>query len=614
MQSYFVEIAAVQLAAALLEEESVKRFPQYAYAGALERFDTLQAFGIRQTEGIDDMKAKAAAFRFGQRCARIMRIERIDTGISSQRAVMNGMFFSEPDVNIDPPMLRQLMRAFLRRAQLQTHTAKPGYEDINIWLERYYMLDSQLNDFLDALCAPLTADEQPKLFFDREDPLISMALQGEALKGKNADELVGTCIFSHLLARICRKVDFSTPLEKKAYRIHPDFPKRKEVAGTELESVIREKMLHVDGIAGPLTITSIEMRICKGFCLLITKTAEGVEGISIAGENWRYFYPILEKKIAPFVVGTDARNIEDTLEAVYVRDLNYKIQGLAYWCCISWLEASVLDILGKAKGVPIGQLFGPRVHNEVEYYCASGNRGTTPQEEIEILAERVAQLGVKAVKFKIGGRMSWGDDSIPGRSEELIVQARKYFGWNMIIHADGNGSFAPKQAIEYGKMLQDINAYFYEEPCRFDYLWKTKEVADAVDIPLAFGEQETSLRRFRWLIENNAAQVLQPDIQYLGGFIRAAKVAKMARLAGIPVTPHVSGGIQYAHVLMLASFTENMGHYQELKTGYQETKDFFTTDLVLRNGRMNIPEGEGLGMAFDKSFLESGQRVFKITE
>ena len=123
MQSYFVEIAAVQLAAALLEEESVKRFPQYAYAGALERFDTLQAFGIRQTEGIDDMKAKAAAFRFGQRCARIMRIERIDTGISSQRAVMNGMFFSEPDVNIDPPMLRQLMRAFLRRAQLQTHTA-----------------------------------------------------------------------------------------------------------------------------------------------------------------------------------------------------------------------------------------------------------------------------------------------------------------------------------------------------------------------------------------------------------------------------------------------------------------------------------------------------------
>ena len=88
----------------------------------------------------------------------------------------------------------------------------------------------------------------------------------------------------------------------------------------------------------------------------------------------------------------------------------------------------------------------------------------------------------------------------------------------------------------------------------------------------------------------------------------------MARLAGIPVTPHVSGGIQYAHVLMLASFTENMGHYQELKTGYQETKDFFTTDLVLRNGRMNIPEGEGLGMAFGKSFLESGQRVFKITK
>lgn len=616
MQSYFVEIAAVRLAAVLMDQKNALRFPQYAFMGAIKRYGSLQAYGIVQTEGIDDLCEKADAFRFGQHCVRIMRIQHVKTGIDEQCAVLAGLFYSDTEPK-EPEKVKQTIRALIRRAQLQTHTAKPGYEDINSWLEKYYVLSTQLPAFLDKASKKLSDPEfmkEKETFFSRTDPLIKKALDEEALNGENLEKVICTCTFGKLLRGICRKVDLTTPVVPKPYRIHPDFPERKEVTSEALEAVIHEKILHTEEIPGPIIIRSIEMRLCHGFCLLIVRTDAGIDGVSIAGDNWKYFYPILEKKMVPLLIGTDARDIEENLEKIYVRDLNYKIQGLAYWCCNSWIEASILDILGKAKSVPLGQLFGPRVRNEVEYYCASGNRGTAPLEEIEILAERIAEVGVRAIKFKIGGRMSWGKDSIPGRSEELIVLARRYFGDEMIIHADGNGSFGPEQAIKYGHLLQDINAYFYEEPCRFDYLWETKEVADAVEIPLAFGEQETSLRRFRWLIENNAAQVLQPDVQYLGGFIRTAKVAKMARLAGIPITAHISGGIQYANVLHLASFTENMGRYQELKVGYQETKDFFTTKLVLKDGKMNIPEGVGFGMVFEKNFIKNGQTIFIIED
>ncbi len=398
------------------------------------------------------------------------------------------------------------------------------------------------------------------------------------------------------------------------YKPHSDFPKRKAVTGAELEAIIQSKVVKTRGIPGPIIIQSIEMLQKGRFCYVRTRTKCGLEGISIASENWKYFYPILQHKLSPYFIGSDAREIEDTFQYAYVRDLNYKIQGLAFWCAWSWLEASILDILGKAAGKFIGELFGPRVNEEVHYYCASGNRGNSPQEEIEILERRINQVGAKAVKFKVGGRMSNDSDSVIGRSEGLIFLARKYFGEEMIIHADGNGSYSPKVAIEYGKMLEDINAYFYEEPCPFDYIWETKEVADALDIPLAFGEQETSLRRFRWLIENDACQVVQPDVQYGGGFINACKVARMADAAGMVVTPHISGGIQYAHVLMLASFTPNMGKYQELKTGYDETKDFFTTNLILKDGKMNIPGGLGLGMAFDKNHFQGADSIFKCTE
>jgi L-alanine-DL-glutamate epimerase-like enolase superfamily enzyme len=394
------------------------------------------------------------------------------------------------------------------------------------------------------------------------------------------------------------------------YKIHSDFPQRKPCTGEQLDAIINSHLVMTSDIPNPLVIDSIRMLVRGDFCYVITRTDSGIEGISIASGNWKVFYPILEQKIAPYFIGTDARDLESTLDFIYVQDLNYKIQGLAYWCCVSWIEASILDILGKAAGKPIGGLFGPRCHDMVDFYCASGNRGTTPEEEIEILARRIAPIGVKAIKFKVGGRMSNDADSMKGRSEGLIFKARKFFGDDMIIHADGNGSYSPKVAIEYGKMLEEINAYFYEEPCPFDHLWETKEVADAVTIPLAFGEQETSLRRFRWLIENDAAQVLQPDIQYNGGFIRTAKVARMADLAGIPVTLHISGGVHYAYVLMLASFTPNMGKYQEMKNGYPETKDFFTTNLVLKDGAMNIPTGVGLGMAFDRNHFDRATTIF----
>src|SRR5262249_34511408 len=148
---------------------------------------------------------------------------------------------------------------------------------------------------------------------------------------------------------------------------------------------------------------------------------------------------------------------------------------------------------------PIGDLLGGVIRNDVPIYVASGNRGTTPEEEVAILQGRMAETGAKAVKFKVGGRMSKNADSIQGRSENLIALTRKLLGDDISIHADGNGSYDPPVAIEYGKMLEDIDAFFYEEPCPFEHLEDTKAVSDGLNIPLALGEQETSMRRFCWI-------------------------------------------------------------------------------------------------------------------
>jgi L-alanine-DL-glutamate epimerase-like enolase superfamily enzyme len=256
-------------------------------------------------------------------------------------------------------------------------------------------------------------------------------------------------------------------------------------------------------------------------------------------------------------------------------------------------------------------LLGGVIRNDVPIYVASGNRGTTPQEEIEVLQMKVADTGAKAIKFKVGGRMSKNADSMEGRSENLIYLARETFGEEMSIHADGNGSYDPPMAIEYGKMLEEIGAFFYEEPCPFEHLEDTKEVADALAVPLAFGEQETSMRRFRWIIANDAAQVVQPDLQYNGGFIRNTRIARMAALKGIPVTPHISSGYGYIYVLHFASYIPNIGKFQENKAGVKETGYLFTPQVTVKDGVIQAPVGPGLGMddAAVNSVLRKAYRV-----
>ncbi len=351
---------------------------------------------------------------------------------------------------------------------------------------------------------------------------------------------------------------------------------------------------------------------CEGALIVRTTSKCGLVGICVSNKRLEYSYPILEKLIAPYFIGKDARKIETLIDEIYVYKSNYKLAGLPYYIALGSLELSILDLLAKAEHIPLGRLFGERKKDDVNIYIASGNRGTTADEELEILAERVAQTGARAVKFKIGGRMSHNQDSMEGRSEQLIYKARDFFGSEMVIHADGNGSYDLETAVRYGRMLEDINAYFYEEPCPFDDLEGTRKTADRLDIPLAFGEQETSLRRFMWLIENHGADVLQPDILYNGGMIRTARVARMAEHAGMTVTPHVSDGFGFVYIMHLASFAANIGMYQESKEGFEQANDLMDGCLYLKDGRINIPAVAGAGVNCEHSLIRGAETCFCI--
>lgn len=86
-------------------------------------------------------------------------------------------------------------------------------------------------------------------------------------------------------------------------------------------------------------------------------------------------------------------------------------------------------------------------------------------------------------------------------------------------------------------MLEQYGVCHYEEPCPYPQLEWTKQVADALELPVTGGEQDTDLAQFQRMISMHAVDIVQPDICYIGGLSRALKVARMAEAAGMTCTP-----------------------------------------------------------------------------
>jgi L-alanine-DL-glutamate epimerase-like enolase superfamily enzyme len=340
------------------------------------------------------------------------------------------------------------------------------------------------------------------------------------------------------------------------------------------------------------------------------RSKDGAEGVALTNPpRAQYLDHVFQQLIAPFFIGKDARNLDRLLRDLYRWQSNYKMYGIGLWSPQAWAEFAILDMLGRIAKKPIGAMLGDIVRQEVPFYIASGRRDTTPEQEIEYLRKLLAESGAKALKFRVGGRMSEDEDAMPGRTEKLIPLVRKSFGDAMDIHADANSSYGVAEAIRVGHMLEDIKVVHYEEPCEFDHFDEIKAVADALTVPVACGEQEFSQWRFRWMIANRGADVVQPDLYYYGGLIRSTKVARMAAAAGLPIALHLSGGFGFVYMLHFASCTPNLARYQEYKLGTEKYGKWFDPAIRIRDGKITVPTGPGVGISDVAGLLKGAVEV-----
>jgi L-alanine-DL-glutamate epimerase-like enolase superfamily enzyme len=372
----------------------------------------------------------------------------------------------------------------------------------------------------------------------------------------------------------------------------------------EFDVAAARPVLDLKGINDPVIIESIELLHKNDEYFLRVRSKDGVEGISVDNGRADMLHPILNRLVAPYFIGKDARDLEELLFGVYRERDNYKYQGLALWCPVAMVEFAILDLLGRMAGRSIGALLGGVIRKNMPFYVASGRRDTTPQQEVDYLKRLIDDTGAKSVKYRVGGRMSRNKDASPGRTEQLIPLSRQALGDDIAIHADSNSSYDAAHAIPVGRMLEDIDAVYFEEPCPFDDFDETKKVTDALSIPIALGEQEFSHARFKAMIRHGVADITQPDLFYYGGLIRSIRVSRMADLRNLPTTVHLSGGFGFVYSLHFAAAVQNIGPWQEYKQGVETYGKWFDPPLRIVDGAITIPEGSGVGIAEPKEVLK----------
>jgi L-alanine-DL-glutamate epimerase-like enolase superfamily enzyme len=383
-------------------------------------------------------------------------------------------------------------------------------------------------------------------------------------------------------------------------------PSMEDLARAAARPVLRRDRLRDT----PVIIRSMELLKLDTEYYVRVRSADGAEGVSVCNPpRADYLDRIFKNLVAPAFLKKDARDLEALLWEAYRHGDNYKLYGIALWSPLAWAELAVLDMLGRISGRSIGQLLGDVRREQIAVYVASGRRDTTPPQEIEYLQSLVEKSRAKALKIRLGGRMSRNADAMPGRTATLIPLVRKTFGDAFALHGDSNSSYDPAHAIPVGRMLEESNYVYYEEPCEFDALEDNKKVRDALSIPVALGEQEYSEWRFRWSIANRVCDIVQPDLFYYGGLIRSLRVARMAELAKMPTTVHISGGFGFVYMLHFASVAADIGQYQEYKLGIEKYGAWFDRSITVKNGMMDVPTGPGVGIKDPAALLKDAKPV-----
>ncbi|HTI01177.1 MAG TPA: galactonate dehydratase [Acidisoma sp.] len=364
----------------------------------------------------------------------------------------------------------------------------------------------------------------------------------------------------------------------------------------------------------PMTIERIEtFAVPPRWLFVRVETKEGAVGWGEAsleghGEAVEGAFVSLRERF----IGHDAAEIEEIWQIGY-RGGFYR-GGPVLMSALSGLDQALWDLKGRALGVPVWQLLGGRVRDQVECYAWIG--GDRPDEVGEAALARKAQ-GFRAVKMNATSELNWL--SSPRDLDGVVARAAAVKAKGLDIGIDFHGRVHKPMARRLAKRLAEIEPLFIEEPLLSENIEGLEQLSRMTTIPIALGERLYTRWDFKPFLERGIVDIIQPDLAHAGGISEVRRIAAMAEAYDVALAPHCPlGPIAFASCLQIASTTPNfvieemsLGiHYN---TGGHDLMTYLADKSVfaLTDGFVQVPPGPGLGIDLDETLIRELARDFK---
>jgi len=200
---------------------------------------------------------------------------------------------------------------------------------------------------------------------------------------------------------------------------------------------------------------------------------------------------------------------------------------------------------------------------------------------------------------------------------------RQAVGDGMTIMVDANqaqssGNWQPgvrwdyRRALETARELQDLGCYWLEEPLPRYAFTDLARLNDAVELPIAGGENNRGVHEFLQMLREAVYDILQPESMVSGGVTELRKIGVLAEAFGKQVAPHHGGrGLgTIAHLHLVATWPH--APYLELLHdppvgAYQHGFSIFQNPpTVDSRGYVAVPQGPGLGVEINRELVTAG--------
>ena len=303
-----------------------------------------------------------------------------------------------------------------------------------------------------------------------------------------------------------------------------------------------------------------------------------------------------------YLKGRDPLDTEAIWTSLY-HDVSARSGRLAT-TALSGVDIALWDLKGKLLGQPVYKLLGGAQRKKLRVYANGwySNPGTPEQNAEE--AKKVIDMGYGAMKFDPFGQDSYYtiSSSEARLAEERVAAVRETVGPEVDIIIEAHAKFCPATAIQLGRRLEKYRPFWYEEPVSYENIDELAEVRSRVDIPIATGERLYTKFPFMQIVEQKAADILQPDIANAGGITELKKIAAIAEAKHVLIAPHnvcsPVGAVAEMHLgatlvnfLILEYHAEfYTEHYFTVTEGFPRQKD----------GYVELPDSPGLGLSLDE--------------